>query len=99
MTQDQLDTARHEAAETEWIEYDLGEHQSEGQDGWEWTARGDEIARHVYVSSEGDSPSRLALFHVRFVAGTAEIAEAHASLGGGDIGCRGIRRGGGGGRE
>jgi len=94
MTQDQLDVARHEAAETEWLAYDLGEHQSEGQDGWEWTARGDELARRVYVSSEGGAPSEHALFRVRFVVGTAEVAEAHVSLDGRDIGCRGVRRGG-----
>jgi hypothetical protein len=96
MTQDQLDVTRHEAAETEWLAYDLGEHQSEGQDGWEWMARGDDLARRVYVSSEGDTLSEHALFRVCFVAGTAEVAEAHVSLDGRDIGCRGVvRRGGG----
>ncbi len=92
MTQDQLDIARHEAAEAEWIEYDLGEYQSEGQDGWQWTLRGDEYARHVYLSADGDAPSELALFRVRFVAGTADVAEAYATLDGSDIGCRGVHR-------
>lgn len=92
MTQESLDTARHDAAEVEWLDYDLGDHQSEGQDGWEWTS-GDEFARHVYVSANGDAPSVLAVFRVRFVAGTATVAEAHASLDGRNIGCRGVCHG------
>lgn len=92
MTQDQLDIARHAAAEQEWIEYDLGEYQSEGQDGWQWALHGDEFARRIYVSSDGDAPSEIALFRVRFIKGTAEVAAAYASLDGSDIGCGGVHR-------
>ncbi|MBV9748642.1 MAG: hypothetical protein JO157_07500 [Acetobacteraceae bacterium] len=93
MTQDQLDTARLEAAEREWIEYDLGEYQSEGQDRWEWTVCDDTFTRRVYLASDGDAPSAPALVRVRFVAGSAEVAEARVSLDGRDIGRRGIQHG------
>ena len=92
MTPEQLDTARHAAAEREWLAYDLGEHQSESQDGWAWTAPGNELARRIYVSADGDAPSVPAVFRVRFVAGSADVAAAHASLDGHDIDSGGVHR-------
>ena len=93
MTSEHLDAARSAAAETEWLAYDLESYQSAGQDGWETTTLGDELARSIYVSRGGDdAPSERARFHVRFVAGTAAVAEAYASLDGTDIGRRGSTR-------
>ena len=47
MTQEQLDTARHAAAEREWLAYELGGYQSEGQDGWEWTSSDEFTPAHL----------------------------------------------------
>jgi hypothetical protein len=84
-----VETRRHEAADKEWIAYDLGNAESCGQSGWEWTTPSDRMTRQVYLDLRTDEPSTSATLTVTFQPGTAIVVSAQVAIDGNSIGCRG----------
>lgn len=82
-----LDEARRATADAVWLQYDFGTDAVGDSDGWESVLPGDEWHRTAHLESDEadvDDASSAVRLTIRFVPGSAAIAEVHAVDDGGN---------------